>query len=49
MVWDQKSDCDSKKNAPWDLSRTKWTKQVRIHLFIMHVIIQYIQLICIYF
>ena len=40
MVWDQESDCDSKKDVPWDSSRTKWTKQVSIYLFIMHVIIQ---------
>ena len=40
MVWDQESDCDSKKNVPWDSSCAKWTKQVGIYLFIMQVKIQ---------
>ena len=40
MVWYQKSHFDSKKNVPSDSSRKKWTNQVSIYLFIMHVIIQ---------
>ena len=49
MVWDQKSDCNSKENVPWDSSRTKWTKQVITYLFIILVIVQCISQIYIYF
>ena len=49
MVWDQKSDCNSKENVPWDSSRTKWNKQVITYLFIILVIVQCISQIYIYF